>query len=195
VDIRQWLDDLAPSTAPWVALAPGVCGPCLPAIAPPCASAPSSGQRAYSALRMTFGGAALGVADDWQPKRRPVVPGLADAVAAAPKLLRVKQPGHKLLRGRHGVKQPGREPAAALAAAYAARIEGRSSGWVHRHTLGLTGELELAADDKERSRAAERIIRRGDWLWRALGAWPWAAFPADWAPPLTWAWWVDERAP
>lgn len=186
-DIAQWLEDTAPSSAAWVALGGHVCGPRLPAIAEPRVGAPSPGQRAYSALRMTFGGASRRVSDDWQPKRRPVAPALAAAIAAAPRV----PPGH------HGIAQPAREPAFALMAAFANRIEGHDSGWIHRHTLALPGDPEPAADGRERSRHAERLIRRGDALWLALGAWPWAACAepaADWAPPLTWEWWTDPRA-
>jgi len=82
-----------------------------------------------------------------------------------------------------------------MGASYIARIEGRDSAYVHRW-LGLAGEPDVTnhARSAERSRSAERIVKRGDLEWARNGAWPFVVIPEiarEGAAP-SWAWWEDD---
>jgi hypothetical protein len=92
-----------------------------------------------------------------------------------------------------GVPQVGRQPYAALCASHAVRLGGHHSA-AAAHTWGLGLVTVSHASGRERSRTAERLVRVGDDLWSALGAWPWACDPRadDGSLPVdAWPWWDD----
>lgn len=116
--------------------------------------------------------------------------------------------GEERLFGRTGLGlgHPGRNFRLRLEAAYLHDIRGHPivlttsdrDRWEFgiRDYLGLRGEEVVSRDksgekpDRLRHRGTERVVRRGGYDWKRLGAWPWAAFdgplPHDWrADPRT----------
>lgn len=84
---------------------------------------------------------------------------------------------------------PGRRPSMQLSASASARLSGHTHQEIGEY-LGLTPELVSHKTDAYRFRPLPEIIKRGDRLWASLGAWPWAAFPAE----IPNHWWQEREA-